>query len=113
MTLMRGTIHLVTDRDCLALRPALQSVWPSGCFWSGQPVRQTAFGASTSHEVVAAGRAHNLEMEPLTRSQLKAAPRRALARRDADSLAYAVATSSRSSRYRPVASGPAAPPRDA
>ena len=88
MTLMRGTIHLVTDRDCLALRPALQSVCER-MFWSGSPFGKRLRGVDVD-EVVAAGRAH-LEMEPLTRSQLKALLAERWPGEDADSLAYAVA----------------------
>jgi hypothetical protein len=87
MTLMRGTIHLVTDRDCLALRPAMQSVCQR-MFWSGSPFGKQ-LGDVDVDEVVAAGRAH-LE-EPLTRSQLKPLLAERWPRADADSLTYAVA----------------------
>ena len=55
MTLMRGTIHLVTDRDCLALRPALQSVCER-MFWRGSPFGRRLADVDVD-EVVAAGRA--------------------------------------------------------
>ena len=87
MTLMRGTIHLVTDRDCLALRPAMQSVCER-MFWSGSPFGKQ-LGEVDVNEVVAAGRAH-LE-EPLMRSQLKPLLAERWPNADADSLTYAVA----------------------
>jgi hypothetical protein len=90
MTLMRGTIHLVTDRDCHALRPAMQSVCER-MFWSGSPFGKRLRGGDVDvDEVVAVGRAH-LEEEPLTRSQLKALLTERWPNADADSLAYAVA----------------------
>jgi Winged helix DNA-binding domain len=90
MTLMRGTIHLVTDRDCHALRPAVQSVCER-MFWSASPFGKRLRGADVDvDEVVAAGRAH-LEEAPLTRSQLKALLAERWPDADADSLAYAVA----------------------
>jgi Winged helix DNA-binding domain len=88
MTLMRGTIHLVTDRDCLALRPAMQSVCER-MFWRASPFGKR-LGNVEVEEVVAAGRAH-VEKEPLTRSQLKALLTERWPAEDADSLAYAVA----------------------
>jgi hypothetical protein len=87
LTLMRGTIHLVTDRDCLALRPAMQSVCER-MFWSGSPFGKQLRDVDVD-EIVAAGRAH-LD-EPLTRSQLKALLAERWPGEDADSLTYAVA----------------------
>ncbi|HXV58363.1 MAG TPA: winged helix DNA-binding domain-containing protein [Gaiellaceae bacterium] len=87
-TLMRGTIHLVTDRDCLALRPALQSVCER-MFWRASPFGKR-LGNADVDEIVAAGRAH-LEKEPLTRSQLRARLAERWPEKDADSLASAVA----------------------
>ena len=87
MTLMRGTIHLVTDRDCLALRPAMQSVCER-MFWSGSPFGKQ-LGDVDVDEVVAAGRDH-LD-EPLMRSQLKPLLAERWPNADADSLTYAVA----------------------
>ena len=87
MTLMRGTIHLVTDRDCLALRPAMQSVCER-MFWSGSPFGKQLRDVDVN-EVVAAGRAHL--NQPLTRSQLKPLLAERWPDEDADSLTYAVA----------------------
>jgi hypothetical protein len=87
MTLMRGTIHLVTDRDCLALRPAMQSVCER-MFWRGSPFGKQLRDVDVD-EVVVAGRAHL--REPLTRSQLKPLLAERWPDADADSLTYAVA----------------------
>ena len=88
MTLMRGTIHLVTDRDCLALRPAVQGVCER-MFWSASPFGKQLRDLDVD-EVVVAGRAH-LEQEPLMRSQLKVLLAERWPDADADSLTYAVA----------------------
>ena len=87
MTLMRGTIHLVTDRDCLALRPAMQRVCER-MFWSGSPFGKR-LGDVDVERVVAAGRAL-LEAEPRTRAQLRAHLAERWPGEDADSLASAV-----------------------
>jgi Winged helix DNA-binding domain len=86
-TLMRGTIHLVTDRDCLALRPALQRVCER-LFWSGSPFGKR-LGDVDVEEVVAAGRAL-LEEVPRTRAQLRTLLAGLWPDEDADSLANAV-----------------------
>jgi Winged helix DNA-binding domain len=89
MTLMRGTLHLVTDRDCLALRPAMQSVCER-LFWSGSPFGKQLRKVDVDvNEVVAAGRAHLAE--PLTRSQLRPLLAERWPGADPDSLTYAVA----------------------
>ncbi|MGH3044715.1 MAG: winged helix DNA-binding domain-containing protein [Gaiellaceae bacterium] len=88
MTLMRGTLHLVTDRDCLALRPAMQRVCER-LFWSGSPFGKQLREVDVD-EVVAAGRAH-LAKEPLTRSQLRPLLAERWPDADVDSLTYAVA----------------------
>ena len=86
-TLMRGTIHLVTDRDCLALRPALQRVCER-LFWSGSPFGKR-LGDVDVEEVVAAGRAL-LEEVPRTRAQLRTLLAGLWPDEDADALANAV-----------------------
>jgi hypothetical protein len=86
-TLMRGTIHLVTDRDCLALRPALQRVCER-LFWSGSPFGKR-LGDVDVEKVVAAGRAL-LEEVPRTRAQLRTLLAGLWPDEDADSLANAV-----------------------
>ncbi len=68
-TLMRGTIHLVTVRDCLAFRPLVQSIMER------RYVTGRAFGRRLKdvevHQVTAAC-VELLRSGPLTRSELKA-----------------------------------------
>lgn len=88
IALMRSTIHLVTDRDCLALRPVLQ------------PMLERAFQHSASGKlfagldaaaVAAAGR-ELLAREPLTASELGALLAERWPGRDPAALASAVRT---------------------
>jgi hypothetical protein len=86
LSLFRSTLHLVTARDALALRPVAQSVLERT--WNGSGFKKMLDGIDVG-EVVAAGRAA-LSERPLTAPELK----RLLAERwpDADptALSYAV-----------------------
>jgi hypothetical protein len=84
-SLMRGTIHLVSARDCLFLRPLLQNVM--------QRIFNTAFGRPLKHldlEPILAAGTQLMDEEPRTRTEL----RRLFGERwpdlDANNLAYAV-----------------------
>ncbi|MGH3038677.1 MAG: winged helix DNA-binding domain-containing protein [Gaiellaceae bacterium] len=68
MVLMRGTIHLFTARDALALRPALATV-PERVFRSGSPFGRR-LGDVDVEEIVEAGR-DLVEAEPRTRAELR------------------------------------------
>ena len=87
-TLMRGTIHLFTARDALALRPPLAAV-PERLFQSGSPFGRRLADADTG-EIVAAGRAL-IEEEPRTRAELRRLLGARWPDRDAEAMAYAVA----------------------
>jgi len=86
LTLMRGTVHLVTARDCLAIRPVVQPVLD-------RMLRQTAYGRDTATidaaTLVAAGRAI-VEQQPRTLAQLGLLLQEQWPQVDARSLAYAV-----------------------
>lgn len=88
MTLMRGTIHLLTARDALALRPELGRV-PERVFWRGSPFGRR-LGDVDVEEIVAAGQ-ELLEEEPRTRAQIRKLLGERWPDRDAESMAHAVA----------------------
>jgi hypothetical protein len=87
LTLLRGTIHLVTARDCLALRPAIQPV-TERVHWSASPFGKRLGGADPA-EVVAAGRAF-LGEAPRTRAQIRDHLAERWPDRDAEAMAHTV-----------------------
>ncbi len=87
IALMRSTIHLVTARDCLALRPVLQPVLDRNLY-VGSPFGRAVVGMDTA-ALVAAARAL-IEEQPRTMAELGRLLQEQWPDRDATSLAYAI-----------------------
>ena len=87
IVLMRGTVHLVTARDCLAMRPSIQP-FLDRWFHKSSPYGRQLAGLDLP-AVIAAGRAI-VEEEPRTGLALGALLRERWPDRDARSLAEAV-----------------------
>jgi hypothetical protein len=87
LPLMRSTIHLVSARDCLALRPVLEAVQEHNLFVASPYGRRLA-GLDLA-ALVEAGRAL-VEEQPRTHSELARALRARWPDRDGLSMAYGV-----------------------
>jgi len=87
MTLFRGTIHLVTGRDALALRPVVQAALER-LFQSGTPFGRQIKGVDLN-QLVKLGRAL-VDERPLTSAELRPLLKKRWPKRDQDSLAAAI-----------------------
>lgn len=85
--LMRATIHLVTARDCLLLRPLMDPV-SERTFRSGSPFGKRLPGVDLG-QLTRVGRAL-VEEEPRTRAELRGLLGQRWPDRDADAMAYAI-----------------------
>jgi winged helix DNA-binding protein len=87
LTLFRGTIHLVTARDGLALRPVLQPALER-LFQSGSPFGRNLTGVDLG-QLLKLGRAL-LDEKPRTSAELRPLLHKRWPKRDQDSLAAAI-----------------------
>jgi Winged helix DNA-binding domain len=85
--LLRNTLHLVSDRDCLALRPLLQPVLERS-LWTGSPFGRRIQGVDLQ-ALLAAGQAA-LQERPRTTAELGRLLGERWPGHDATALAYAV-----------------------
>ena len=86
-SMMRATIHLITARDALRLRPLMSTVLERS-FRSGSPFGRRLRGVDLD-EVIAVGRA-SIEERPRTRAELVALFSERWPDADADAMGYAV-----------------------
>src|ERR687893_2103342 len=87
IALMRNTIHLVTARDCLALRPLVQSVFDRSLY--ANRTHRASIEGMDIQALVAAGRTL-LEERPRTAKELGVLLKERWPDRDATSLARAI-----------------------
>ncbi len=87
MTFLRGTLHLVSDRDALGLRPLLQPAIERVAFGSS-PLRRVAGSVDLGEVLSVFGGL--LGERPRTRAELVATARERWPDHDADQLAYAL-----------------------